>query len=303
MSRINRAIVADGETIAAADLNSRFTDYQQTDINEFNHRDAAYDLPQFDRPGASTFGFIGQYQKAVTIGVNSWKHASSTLVTGQNAAPPGAPFIVSDGGGTPTVLSFGVAGITVAADELLRIYWDLSVYPHWEGTRPWVGHDDYTITDGTGGTTAIGTNASCWAFWLQWDVTSNALANWTEVPNQGAFNTNFTGSVYGSPLSDCTATTVVPAYIDRGAPQSGALPSTPVSVAVGWRGISGTWYYPKTTGSQVIYGLRIVFSGILHPYYNTGTSSNALTRSTSWSSSAKLRYAGGKMHAVKQKVG
>lgn len=302
MSRIIRPAVQDGESIDAADLNTRFNDYTQTDLNAFNHRDAAYDLPQFSRPGASTYGFIGKYQNTITLGLNDWKHTSSVTVSGTVTTPPAAPYVVGDGV-NPTVMSFGAAGQTVAANEVLRVYWDLSVYPHWIGSRPWSAYDYNNIAHGGGGSTAIGTNSSCWPFWLQWDITSNALTNFVNVPQQGSFDTNFTGSIYGSPLSDTMATSVVPAYIDRGLPSAGTLPHTPVQIAVGWRGISGTWYYPKTSGSQTIYGLRLVFTGVCHAYYNAGTSSNALVHDTNWADEARLSYNGGKLHAFIQRVG
>ena len=302
MSRIIRPAVQDGESIDATDLNTRFSDYNQTDLNAFNHRDAAYDLPQFDSPGVSTFGFIGKYQNSITIGKNDYKHTSSVTVSGTATTPPAAPYVVGDGV-SPTVMSFGILGQAVAANEVLRVYWDLSVYPHWIGSRPWSGYDYNLISSGGGGSTAVGTNGSCWGFWLQWDITSNALTNFVNVPQQGSFDTNLTGSIYGSPLSDTTATSVVPAYIDRAIPDAGIVNSTPVQIAVGWRGISGAWYYPKTSGSQTIFGLRLVFTGVLHPYYNAGTSSNALVHDTSWAGDARLSYNGGKMNAFIQRIG
>lgn len=302
MSRIIRPAVQDGEGIDGPDLNTRFSDYTQTDLNAFNHRNAAYDLPQFERPGASLYGFLGKYQNSITLGKDDWKHTSSVTVAGTATSPPAAPYVVGDGV-SPTVMSFGVAGQTVAANDVLRVYWDLSVYPHWIGSRPWAATDSNHISNGGGGSVPIGTNGSCWAFWLQWDVTSNALANFVNVPNQGSFDTNLTGSIYGSALSDTMGTSVVPAYIDRGNPSAGTLPHTPVQVAVGWRGISGAWYYPRTSGSQTIYGMRLVFTGVLLPYYNAGTSSNALVHDTAWADDARMSYNGGKLNAFIQRVG
>ena len=51
MSRITDGPVRDGEAFDAASLNDRFASYTQTDLNQFNHRDAAHDLPQFDAGG------------------------------------------------------------------------------------------------------------------------------------------------------------------------------------------------------------------------------------------------------------
>ena len=52
MSRINRAAIVDGEEIEAAPLNTRYADYTQTDINEFNTRDAAIDMRSEERHAA-----------------------------------------------------------------------------------------------------------------------------------------------------------------------------------------------------------------------------------------------------------
>jgi hypothetical protein len=310
MSRINRPRVADGDNIDATDLNSRFTDYTQTGaLNAYNTRDAAFDLPQFKNPGASTFGFLASYQNSAIIGANDWKHSSVVTVTGVSAAPPPAtPFIVGNAAGSPTPISLGAAGVTVATGEVLRVYWDLSVYPHWEGSRPWTtgaSVDFYVFDKGSGVAQALGTNAACWAFWLQWDITSNALANFVDVPNQSDFRTDLygDGSAYGAQLADTMATSVVPAFIDRAAPDDGLIPSTPVSERVGWRGVSGSFYYPKTSGSQTIYGLRVVFTGPMSPNHNTTSGANHLIHSVAWSSSSRLSYAGGSIDVVKQRVG
>jgi hypothetical protein len=55
MSRIVRAAVNDGDTLDAASLNDRFSDYTQTDLNAFNHRDAAHDLPQMAKVWLQTY--------------------------------------------------------------------------------------------------------------------------------------------------------------------------------------------------------------------------------------------------------
>lgn len=310
MSRIDRPRVEDGDSIEATDLNSRFTDYSQAGaLNAFNVRDAAFDLPQFDQPGASTFGFLASYQNSALIGANDWKHSSVVTVTGVSASPPpAAPFIVGTSGGTPTPISLGAAGLTVAAGEVLRVYWDLSVYPHWEGTRPWTtgaSVDFYVFDKGSGVAQNLGTNAACWVFWLQWDITSNALANWTEVPNQSDFRTDLygDGSAYGAQLGDTMSSSVVPAYIDRAIPDNGLIPATPIQASVGWRGASGSWYYPKTSGSQTIYGLRLVFTGPMSPNHNTVSGANNLIHSVAWSSDSRLSYAGGSIDVVKQRIG
>ena len=310
MSRINRQRVEDGDSVDATDLNARFQDYNQSGgLNAFNTRDAAFDLPQFKNPGASTFGFLASYQNSALIGANDYKHSSIVTVTGVSSTPPPAtPFIVGNAAGSPTPISFGAAGITVSAGEVLRVYWDLSVYPHWIGSRPWTtgaSVDFYTFDNGSGAAMALGTNAACWAFWLQWDITSNALSNFVEVPNQSDFRTDLygDGSAYGAQLGDTMSTCVVPAFIDRAAPDDGTIPGSPDQVRVGWRGLSGAWYYPKTSGSQTIYGMRVVFTGPMAPNHNSTSGANHLIHSVAWSSDSRLSYAGGSIYVVKQRTG
>ena len=91
MSRIKRARIEDGDTIAAADLNSRFTDYAQTGgaaagLNGFNLRDSAIDLPQlkrnwFARVAVTTT--LGQFDlhhssvNTVSATTSLWRHSGS----------------------------------------------------------------------------------------------------------------------------------------------------------------------------------------------------------------------------------
>ena len=50
MSRINRARIVDGDDVTAASLNDRFDDFSQAnELDQFNLRDAAVDLPQFKK--------------------------------------------------------------------------------------------------------------------------------------------------------------------------------------------------------------------------------------------------------------
>ena len=59
MSRITDGPIEGGDTLNAASLNDRFASYTQTDLNQFNHRDSAHDLPQF----ASTSWLLSHAQE------------------------------------------------------------------------------------------------------------------------------------------------------------------------------------------------------------------------------------------------
>jgi len=297
MSRLTQPPVKDGDDINAASLNDRFTQFTQTNLNQFNTRDAAIDLPQF-KGGVLRFMAPALYTQS--IGYNDWRHTADTTVTGQSTGA--APHIVSDSGGTPTDLSFGATGLTLNQNEdMLRVYWDLSVRPRWEGTRPYTS-SDLIWTFSTGGSTAnVFSGYGCWAFWLQWDVTSNGLTNFVNVPGQADFNSIVTGSRGGNPLASCQSTSVVQSVVETGgAPNNGKLSGGVLTIPVGWTAVDGAWHYHPTSGNQTIYGLRIVFSG---PFgaYNVGAT-NYLIRADNVAGDARLDYNGGGITALKMRV-
>jgi len=260
MSRITRAPVQDGDTVTAANLNNRFGDYSQAGaLNAFNTRDAAIDLPHF-----TPARFMAPEMATGTIGRPDFKHTAFNSDTAVAGAQP--PFLVRDAAGVATPLALGT-GWTLDADSLLRVYWDLSVRPVYTGARPWQG----TISDwdiGAGAVVNVATNVTCWAFWLQWDVTSVALANFVNVPGQGDFNSaDPSATKLGNPLSTCGATTSVAAFNETAsAPNNGDMPGR-LEVKVGWQGISGDWHRQGSpVASVVVYGLRVVFTGMLHSW-------------------------------------
>ena len=151
MSRISQPTVVDGDTANAASLNDRFDNFTQTDLNAFNARDAAFDLPQFD-----SSRFIITHVQSEGIGLNDWRHGSVITVTGQSVMPA-SPFVVGDG--APTVMDFGPTGLTVSIGEVLRIYWNLSVRPYWENSRPWLNPGALEVDAGGGIADAAGDDA------------------------------------------------------------------------------------------------------------------------------------------------
>ncbi len=121
MSRLTQGAVKDGDTIDAASLNDRFNQFTQTDLNQFNTRDAAIDLPQFK---GGTSRFLAPQMHTGNIGANDWLHGTDVTVTGQTTGA--APHVVSDAGGTPTPLALGATGMLLEANvHVLRVYWDV----------------------------------------------------------------------------------------------------------------------------------------------------------------------------------
>ena len=297
MSRINRAPVAPGAPIDAADLNTRFNDFTQTDINAANLRDGAIDLPQLD---STPFVMINSAD--TNLGFLDLLHAAPRVVASYGGATSPTPTPVADAAGTPPDLALGGAGWTIRDNEdVLRIYWDLSVNPTFTGT-PWTGVGSISqITLPL--PTVAASSMSCWLAWVQWDITSNALVNWVEPTNQGAFATNFTGAKYGSSLPLTRATTAIPAWLQRvdlGA--DGALGAgTLVNRRTGWRGVSGTFYIAPTAGDITIYGLRIVLAGIAHPWKSGGINYLAWDPVLAGGGQT-LEYTGGKITALHQRI-
>lgn len=297
MSRLTQPPVLDGDAINAASLNDRFTQFSQTDLNQFNTRDAAIDLPQFK---SGVLRFLAPQMHIGAIGANDWKHATDVTVTGQ--ATGTSPHVVSDAGGTATPLSFGTLGMTLQPDvDVLRVYYDLSVRPRWEGSRPWTSSDLIWVFPTGGSTQNVFSGYGCWAFWLQWDITSNALANFVNVPGQGDFNGIVTGSRGGNPLGTCQSTSVVQSVIETGgAPNNGQLSGGVLTIPVGWTAVDGAWHYARTGTALTVFGVRVVFSG---PFgaYNVGAT-NYLIRADNVAADARLDYNGGGMTALKMRV-
>ena len=302
MSRIKRARIEDGDTIAAADLNSRFTDYAQTGgaaagLNGFNLRDSAIDLPQLKR------NWFARVAVTTTLGQFDLHHSSVNTVSATTSLPAGG-HIVQDFGGTASVLSFGGFGVTVAADEILRLYWDLSARPRYTGT-PWTAAgsiSSYTFPDPPkSGTVDMATNGAVWVMYPEWDITSNALANFVVVPGQSDFNVNFTGSKRGAPLSSCDAASVLPAWLQiaPGALNGSITAATLLAANIGWRGWSGAWHYSGAeTGAQTVYGIRWKIKGVLHPEQFSNVNYLAHDIAASNSGTVALDYTSGKCSAL-----
>lgn len=292
MSRITTDPVSPGDDLDAASLNDRFAAYTQTDLNQFNHRDAAHDLPQF------ATGFMLTHAQTQTIGLNNWKHSSSVTVNGMTSMPAAAS-PVENGSGTVSEMSFG-AGLTLSTDELLRAYWDLSIFAdpgsNWDSATS-LGF--YSMSDGSLGTQKASTWGACWVLYLEWDITSAARAAYVPVSGQSDFSTVI-GSKRGAALADTRATCVVPADLRyANAPNGSKLVNASAQSTQRWRGISGAWYYTPA-GATTIYGLRVVIKGIMHPH-SVGTA-NYLVHDTGYSNGASLSYNGGNLAVLKQRV-
>jgi len=287
MSRITDGAVQGGDTLDAASLNDRFASYTQTDLNQFNHRDAAYDLPQF-----SSAPFIAKQAFSQKLGTTSFKHTTTTTVNGQTAMPA-APVAIA---GT---LSFG-AGMALDAGDVLRVYWNLSVKSN-PGTN-WNNANSlayYEFNDGSGGTRKAHTWGAVWAFFIEWDTTSSALSNFQGITGQSDFSVQQSSGKYGNPLGQCLATSVFPAEVRFADPELGLLVGATDAGNSNWRGISGAYFFERA-GPLTVYGMRLVVKGIMHPH-SIG-SENYLVHDTAYSNGATLEYTSGNLSVLRQRV-
>jgi len=291
MSRINRARIVDGDETTAASLNDRFNDFSQANaVDQFNLRDAAVDLPQLGT------GFQAPFMQSDNLGKSDLLHAAPVSFSAQGSTPYSTPHVLQDGSANVTIATY-TGGLTVTPSDVFRIYWSLSVRADIQNTPYRQGMQFNTIAGtGGGGNFDVSTSAGCFVAWLQWDITSAGLTNWTEVPGQGDFKTAI-GSYHGNALLNCQATTVIPLWsvymrnVNNGDSSSG---TTEEATAAGWRGVSGAWHY--VPGSNVtVYGLRIVALGVMHPRRASAGTSNALVLDVAPASNVDLEYTGGRL--------
>ena len=299
MSRINRPPVKDGETIEASDLNSRFSDYTQTTLNAFNTRDAGVDLPQM-----TTSDFLVPFVQADNVGKNNLFANSPVTVNGIGALPSSG-YVVGDGV-SDTVANFGVGGLAITTDDVLRVYWHLNVNPIYTGT-PWTtagSLDFYELPHdtGAGSKAKIATNVTCWAIYLQWDITDATLTNWTEPTNQGAFTTGIAGET-GNPLASCMATAIVPCWITSHDATTGRkMTHNEVAENVNWRATNGTYYYTPGAGTTTIYGLRLIIKGPLHSFNSGGANYLVHSLTPVSGTNIQLEYTSGTIQTIKQRL-
>jgi len=299
MSRINRARIVDGDDVTAASLNDRFDDFSQAGaLDQFNTRDGAVDLPQLAKTG-----FQAPFMQVDDLGKSDLLHAAPVSDSAKGTTP-GSFSVLQDGAANPTIATY-TGGLSITTNDVLRVYWSLSVAAELSGT-PWALGLQYNTITGTGGggNLDVSTSAGCFAAWLQWDVTDATLTNWTEVPGQGDFQTLIGGGYYGNTLQNCGATTIIPLWsvwmrnVRNGDSSSGAREETRDA---GWRGVSGSWHYVSGF-TRTIYGLRVVILGVMHPYRATTGGTNALVHDIAPAGGVSLQYTGGRLVTMVNRI-
>ena len=294
-------------SLDAATLDQRFDDFETAtaSINAENLRDGAVDLPQYAAQQ------IIKHAQTVTLGPPDWDLVTNIVTTPLVCTPSIAPttnVVVDDPTGTnDSFVNFGITGQSLTLVDVLRVSWSLKVNAIYTGT-PYdtagargqfdlqhTGAGTVTVTDGLHGV----------PFYLEWDVTSNALANWVAVPDQTVFNTAFnipSGGVTGGYINECPATSVQPVWTSRGVGVDKGKVASDAVYERGWRSLRGSWIYTPPLG-VTIYGLRLVFKPALYHPCNAMTSlKNALCYDEYGGVNVTIYHQSGFMTAVVQRM-
>ena len=308
----SRKALSEEPVLDAAGLNARFTDFASAtvSIDPANLRDGAVDLPQYAaqqivRPG-------GAFTE--TIGPDDWDTATNLLTTPLTATPnpaPSAPVPVTDpSAGNPSIINFGLTGLVITLVDVLRVSWSLKAQLQFTGA-PYdtVGAlGQFDITNMGSATITVTDGMHAIPFYLEWDITSNALTNWVAVPGQTTFQDSFnipmpSPGVIGGSISACSAATFFPAWVTRGVGVHDGKASGDATYARGWRTVRGSWLYTPPLGVTV-YGLRVVFMPALyHPCTETGTATARMAYDPIASSTCVLSTQSGFLTAIVQRLG
>jgi hypothetical protein len=271
-------------------MNNRFDDYSQLGaINQSNLRDQAVDLPQLGT------NLIHLNEDWVTLGPGDWTRGTVVNVTSHTGAGAATKQPVQDGSGVETRL--GPLGWTIGANEILRVYFDLSVRPRYTGT-PWTASPARETFPGSIVFYTVGQH--CWILSLEWDITDATLTNWVPVNGQTDFTATL-GAYTGGTLEGCRATYCVPAWIhNTNNSDAGKLGSID-PVGVMWYGTSGTFYYAPVVPGVTVYGIRVVIHGIYVAAQSPSTN-YLVVDSAVGGATQYLEYGAGQLSALHQRM-
>lgn len=261
MSRIVNESMVVGDTITDTDLNSKFNDISVATSNNLdaeNFRSESVDLPNVDkltaggRPQVILINYDEQWNgaEAGDIGtpVGDGKNYTSTAMN--RAEDWNAPEVINHG---PNGGILGpLLGWAIQDNDILRVHWQL-----------WVREMDTVNTKLRLNNVNLN-DAPCWVVWLEWDITSPALTDFVEVPDQGMWNDS-SATDAGSATDETAATTIIP-HIAQHWDSGGARTSEYVHYMA-----KDSWNWKNDLGDTVtVYGLRLRIHGLYHPSRRTG---------------------------------
>lgn len=273
MSRITRARIDPGDLLTSTDLNNRYSDYTQTDLNLDNAADQSIDYEQL--PANPVLKAVHQQQ----VGTGDVQHTSVQTVT--RALTPGATILAPAAG----FQLGGASGFTLATNDVLRVYVTYQCRSLLNGldpnSTPPMGRLLFTERGGSAAT-QVNIGAMAWLFQLQWDITSSSLTNWASLPNQNNMASNWSSTGYpGAGVDELAGSAFVPAwwsggmYWENGRHNQGNFNFQ----TTGWRAVTLTWVYQNTGGPVTVHGLRTVAHGLFHPY-NDGSENGIVLDTT-----------------------
>lgn len=306
----SRKALSDEPVLDATILNERFTDFASAtvSIDPANLRDGAVDLPQYGaqqivRPG-------GAFTE--TLGPDDWDTATNILNTTLTSTPspaPTAPVPVTDtSGGNPSIINFGPTGLVITLVDILRVSWNLKSNMLYTGA-PYDSAGalgQFDISNFAPATITVYDGMHAVPFYLEWDITSNALTNWVAVPGQTTFQTSINipaGGVIAGQIAECSAATFFPPWVSRGVGVSNGRATDDATYGRGWRTVRGSWLYTPPLGVTV-YGIRVVFMPALyHPCTQVGTGVAHMAYDPIASATCQLQLQSGFITAICQRLG
>lgn len=195
--------------------------------------------------------------------------------------------------------------------DVLRVWWNLGVVS-FIGMAPPTPYlnpgamGQYTLEDRAAGPSHIVTDGfHCWLAYLQWDITSNALTNWVAVSGQMDPELGVKGTAKdGFELERLAAGTVVSPYqvTSDGNARNGKVSTTLSTQAHGWYAPYGMYCF-TTNIALTVFGVRLVITGLLHPFFNpAGNQENLLVYDYTQGDALYFLLArGGRMSAVQMR--
>jgi hypothetical protein len=234
MSRItNNNPPQRGQKLTSTDLNQVFTDVNNAfPMDGDNVRNEGIDQPAFNLAGTSGKSGI------ILIAADDDETSTPTVVNANTASVP--PFDV------PVAIQTWSTGIVpFNEDKIIRVYWQFENEIFGSAAQP--------IT--------ADTNATAWAVWLEWQLSSGGA--WNPVPFQSDFEDILVSpAIYGaSTLNTYGCTIVNHVYIHQksGTTEYDFPPD---------RTKYGSWWF-QADQDYTIYGLRLMCRGLIQNFYNS----------------------------------
>lgn len=249
MGRIVQPQVQPADLITAAKLNSDNSDYS-TLINNGNVRVEGVDLVNMATVTTGEAGLI-------LVDSRSQGNSGATQAYSSTATPSRVE--LAHGAGTR--LTYGAGGRTLIEGDVLRAYWNV------------------VATDFTLALEDAPYRYAAWVIYLEWDITSNALANFVAVPGQGDFDSVYTDTVNttGSSISLTRASMLIPhglRYYEPVGLANADIDHDHISMM-------RMYAYQHTGATVTIFGMRLVIRGLCYPWYTAANPVNRIVQRTS----------------------